>query len=283
MGGFGLLMCGGCREGERMTLAIENRTFADAIFWEPLELIKAQPPQIFISAASAYLIAAEANVLLPTPYHIALAIGAEWGYLRGMASGAALRTKWTDRLTWANGALVVLYGALFSLRKFGALPSVEAYHNGTVETGLGGAVLMTLIHIACIGAVTICAMMTHAAMLAHEADVKRLEVAEIKARNQRNRAEEDARNQQWRAAQLEIEIEKQRQQAALQVEAERNRLRAEARAQRKTATGPQVAAQPARNRTIVYNGVEYPSIQAAAEAHGITRQAMAKRLQKEGN
>lgn len=35
-----------------------------------------------------------------------------------------------------------------------------------------------------------------------------------------------------------------------------------------------------QRRSIVYNGVEYPSIQAAAEAHGITRQAMAKRLQK---
>lgn len=266
-----------------MTLVIENRTFADAIFWEPLELIKAQPPQIFISAASAFLIAAEANVLLPSPFHILLAIGAEWGYLRGMASGAALRTKWTDRLTWANGALVVLYGALFSLRKFGALPTVEAYHNGTVQTGIAGAVVMTLIHIACIGAVTICAMMTHAAMLAHEADVKRLEVAEAKMRNQRNQDEIEARNRRWQEENDAIELRKRQQEAEMRLEAERNRLRAEARAQRATATGAPVAPQPTRNRAIVYNGVEYPSIQAAADAHGISRQAMTKRIQKECN
>lgn len=265
------------------TTAFENRTFLDAILWEPLELIKAQPPQIFISAASAFLIGAEANVLLPTPFHILLAIGAEWGYLRGMASGAEVQTKWKDRLTYANGALVVMYGALFSLRKFGALPSVQAYHNGTVETGIVGAVLMTIIHIACIGAVTICAMMTHSAMLAHEADVKRLEVAETKARNQRNQEEIEARNRRWQEENDAIELRKRQQEAEMRLEAERNRLRTEARAQRRSATGPQVAAQPARNRTIVYNGVEYPSIQAAAEAHGITRQAMTKRLQKEGN
>lgn len=260
---------------------LNNRTFLDAVLWEPLDLIKAQPPQIFISAASAYLIGAEAAVLFPWPFNVLLAVGAEWGYLRGMASGAAIDTPWKDRLTWANGALVVLYGALFSLRKFDALPAVEAYHNGTAATGYVGAVVMTLIHIACIGAVTICAMMTHAAMLADEARVKRLAVAESEARNRRNQQDEDARNQQWRDAQLEIEIEKQRQQAQLALEAERNRLRAEARALRQNATSTQGGTQPTRNRAIVYNGVEYPSIQAAAAAHGISRQAMTKRLQKE--
>lgn len=267
-----------------MTVAtIDNRSFLDAVLWEPLELIKAQPPQIFISAASAYLIGAEAAVLLPWPFNVLLAVGAEWGYLRGMASGAGTETAWKDRLTWANGALVVLYGALFSLRKFEALPAVEDYVSGVAETGMVGAIVMTLIHIACIGAVTICAMMTHSAMLAEEARVKRLAVAQNELRNQRNQQIEDARNQQWRAAQLDVEIEKQRQKAQLEIEAERNRLRAEARAQRQSATSAQSGAQPNRNRVIVYNGVEYPSIQAAADAHGITRQAMAKRLQREGN
>jgi hypothetical protein len=56
----------------------------------------------------------------------------------------------------------------------------------------------------------------------------------------------------------------------------------------------QVAATQERNQTatatatsrgqkIVYNGVEYPSVQAAADAHGITRQAMSKRLAKANN
>ena len=262
------------------TATIEHRSLADALLWEPLDLIKAQPPQIFISAASAYLIAAEAAVLLPFPANVLLAVGAEWGYLRGMASSASVETAWKDRLTYANGALVVSYGALFSLRKFGALPSVADYASKVAQTGVLGAVIMTIIHIACIGAVTICAMMAHAAMLSHEARVKRLEDETRNQRNQRNQQLEDERNQEWQRAQLAIEIEKRQQQAALQLEAERNRLRAEARAQRRNATGPMVAAQPKRNPVIV-DGIEYPNITAAAAAHGISRQAMAKRIKKE--
>ncbi len=258
-----------------------ERSLADALVWEPLDLIKAQPPQIFISAASAYLIAAEAAVLLPSPFNIMLAVGAEWGYLRGMASGASVDTAWKDRLTYANGALVVCYGALFSLRKFGALPSVEDYVNQTATTTVPGAIIMTIIHILCIGAVTICAMMAHAALLTHEARVKRLEEETRNQRNQRNQELADARNQEWQSAQLAIEIEKRRQEAEIALEAERNRLRAEARAQRRTATTMPVAMQPNRNQEITYNGVVYPSIQAAANAHGISRQAMAKRLKKE--
>jgi hypothetical protein len=262
------------------TATMKKRGILDAIIIEPLDLIIAQPPQIFISAASAYLIAAEAAVLLPFPFNVLLAIGAEWGYLRGMASSANVETAWKDRLTWANGALVVMYGALFSLRKFALLPAVEAYHNGTAQTTPLGAVVMTIIHIACIGAVTICAMMAHSAMLAHEARVKRLSEEERNQRNQAQLAAEDARNHEWRQAQLEIEIEKQRQQAQLQIETERARARAELRAATRSATAAQVAPQPKRNHVTV-DGVEYPSIQAAADAHGISRQAMAKRIKKE--
>lgn len=263
-----------------MTTILRKRTIFDAVIFEPLDLIVAQPPQIFISAASAYLIAAEAAVLLPTPINILLAIGAEWGYLRGMASSANVDTRWKDRLTYANGALVVLYGALFSLRKFGALPSVDAYESGAVATGVLGAVIMTAIHIACIGAVTICAMMAHSAMLAHEARVKRSEEEERNQRNRAQLADEDARNQEWRRAQLEIEIEKQRQHAQLQIETERAKARAELRAATRNATAAQVAPQPKRNPVIV-DGQEFASIQAAADHYGITRQAMSKRLKRE--
>ena len=266
-----------------MTITAE-RTFLDAVLWEPIELIKAQPPQIFVSIASAYLIAAEANVLLPTPINWALAIGAEWGYLRGLASAAHVETTLKRRLTVANAILVVAYGALFSLREFGALPSVADYRDRVAVTSTASAIVMTAIHIACIGAITLCAMMAHAAMLTEDARVKRLADAERNQRNQRNQEETDARNREWAAAQLELEIEKQRQRAILEVEAERNRQRLALAAERnrqRSATTQAVAAQPDRNQLILYNGVAYPSIQAAADAHGISRQAMAKRLKKE--
>jgi hypothetical protein len=263
---------------------MEKRTIWTALVTEPLDLIKAQPPQLMVSMASAYLIGAEAAVLLDNPFNIFLAIGAEWGYLRGMASAAGIETKWKDRLTYANGALVVLYGALFSLRKFGALPNVESYQNHTAQTGTAGAIIMTIIHIACIGAVTVCAMMAHAAMLSEEARVKRLEQKEVAERNERNRATEDARKQQWQDAQLAIQIEKQRQEAQLQIEqaATRQRMQLESeRAQLRRATRPSVTGQPRPQPKIVYDGMEFPSIQAAADHFGITRQAMSKRLKKE--
>jgi hypothetical protein len=258
-----------------------KRSMFDALIGEPMELVKAQPPQLLVSMASAYLIGAEAAVLFDAPFNIFLAVGAEWGYLRGMASAAGIETKWKDRLTYANGALVVLYGALFSLRKFGALPDVAAYQSHTAQTSTLGAIVMTAIHIACIGAVTVCAMMAHAAMLSEQARVNRLTVAQENDRNQRTTATEDARKQKWQDAQLEIEIEKQRQQALIAVEAERARVRTEARAMRRAATGDSVAPQPRTQPKIIYGGIEYPSVQAAADAHGITRQAMSKRLQKE--
>ncbi len=198
------------------TTTLEGRTFWDAIFFEPLDLIKSQPPQILISAASAYLIAAEAAVLLPSPANWALAIGAEWGYLRGMASAAGVETKWKDRLTYANGALVVLYGALFSLRKFGAMYPVEAYENGTAQTDVFSAVVMTLIHIACIGAVTVCAMMAHSAMISHQASVKHLAEKTERERNQ----EEYNRQRQLQAERdhIELDMERKRQELAIWTE-----------------------------------------------------------------
>ena len=195
------------------TTALKKRTILDALIFEPIELVTAQPPQIFISIASGYLIAAEATVLLPFPFNVLLAAGAEWGYLRGLASGANVETAWKDRLTYANGALVILYGALFSLRKFGALPAVEAYQSGAVETGLLGAIVMTLIHIVCIGAVTICAMMTHAVMLAHEASVKRKHEEEVAARERRLQAERDALTLEWERKQQDLALWEQAQEA----------------------------------------------------------------------
>ncbi len=264
---------------EMTTTTMERRSLFTALVGEPLDLIKAQPPQLLISMASAYLIGAEAAVLFDAPFNIFLAVGAEWGYLRGMASAAGIDTKWKDRLTYANGALVVLYGALFSLRQFGALPAVEAYHNHTAQTGTVGAIIMTIIHIACIGAVTVCAMMAHAAMLSEEARVKRLADKQVAERDERNRATEDARRLRWQEAQDAIELDRRQKEAALKIEEAEARQRmqlAAERAQLRSATRTQPQAQP----KIIYDGVEYPTVQAAADAVGISRQAMSKRLKK---
>lgn len=233
-----------------------------AFVLEPVSFAVSQPGQILISSASVAIVAAEAATLVPFPSNLALAIGAEWVYLRGLISGSGVKTHWAAALNWSAVMLVVCYGSLWGFRGFHLIPETPAPWL---------AVVLTLVHIGCIGAVTICSAMLHRAGESVNAFAAR-KVAEAEAeRNQRN---QDA------AADLAIEM--RRHDAELRLEAERNRLRLQAaaeRAQLRRATRTTVAPQPARNRVIV-DGVEYSSIQSAADAHGISRQAMSKRLCK---
>lgn len=257
-----------------MTAQAQANSYTDFLL-EPVTFAVSQPGQVLISSASVAIVALEAGTLVPWPWNIALAIGAEWVYLRGLISGSATKSRWAGALNLSAVFLVAAFGALWGFRQFGLIaehPSVPA------------AVLLTLIHIGSISAVTLCSAMLHRAGETVRADEQRQAVAIEDARNRRNQDIEDARNQEWRRAQLELEIEKQRQRAILEVEAERNRQRLALAAERnrqRSATTQAVAAQPDRNQLILYNGVAYPSIQAAADAHGISRQAMAKRLKKE--
>lgn len=121
---------------------------------EPFELAIGQPHQMLISSASVAIVAAEAANLVPWPYNIALAIGAEWAYLRGLISGADVKTKWAAALNWSAVALVFGYGSLWGFRGFHLIPDVPPW---------GVAVLLTFIHIGAIGAITICSAMLHRA------------------------------------------------------------------------------------------------------------------------
>ena len=239
---------------------------------EPFELAIGQPHQMLISSASVAIVSVEAAALVPWPFNILLAVGAEWAYLRGLISGAGIKTPWAARLNWAAFLLVVLYGGLAGLRGFHMIPDAPPPLV---------AVLLTFIHIGAISAVTLCSAMLHRAGEEYKLVAREKMQREEDARNRRNQESEDARNQAWRDAKLQIEIEKERQQALLQVETERAKMRAAARVRRRPATDGLVAPQPGSQPGIVYNGVVYPSVQAAADAHGITRQAMSKRLKKE--
>lgn len=244
-----------------------------AFILEPVSFAVSQPGQILISSASVAIVAAEAGTLIPFPFNLALAIGAEWVYLRGLISGSGVKTRWAAALNWSAVLLVVCYGALWGFRGFHLIPEAPP---------AWAAVLLTIIHIGCIGAVTICSAMLHRAGEDVKAFAAR-QVADVEAeRNRRNLEAEAERNRRAHDAAAELAIEMRRQDAELRLETERNRLRTQAaaeRAQLRSATKAAVAAQPGRAPVIV-DGVEYPSIQAAADAHGITRQAMSKRLKK---
>jgi hypothetical protein len=199
-----------------------KRNIADAIFYEPLQLALDQPPQLLISAASVFLVAAEAGILMGAPWNIALAVGAEWAYLRGLCSGQAAKTRWAAGLIWAAVILMIAYGSLWGLREFGVtLPG--AAHPGEEPSpvsgvwGIVGAALITAIHIGCISAVTLCSAMCHRAELIARRQVEERDRAEAE---ERKRIESEEQERQARADDdLRREIEHKR--AIMQLELER--------------------------------------------------------------
>lgn len=238
---------------------------------EPFDLALSQPHQILISSASVAIVAVEAAHIVPWPFNILLAIGAEWAYLRGLISGSHVKTRWSYALNASAVALVALYGLLAGLRGFFLIPDAPPWYV---------AVILTVIHIGAISAVTLCSAMLHRASEAAQ-QLERITVAQqVAEREQRNQAAEDARTQLRKNADEQLLIEMRRHDAELRLmegtERKKMQLAAE-RAQLRSATKAQPRPQP----KIIYNGVEYPSVQAAADVHGITRQAMSKRLKKE--
>jgi hypothetical protein len=174
---------------------------------EPFELAIGQPHQMLISSASVAIVAAEAAHLVPYPYNIALAIGAEWAYLRGLISGAGVKTRWAAALNWSAVALVFGYGSLWGFRGFHLIPS-------TPTPWL--AVLLTFIHIGAIGAITICSAMLHRAGEDAKAAARKVVEDREAARQQR---ELDAR------AELALEMERKQAELALWEQAEEARAR----------------------------------------------------------
>jgi hypothetical protein len=205
---------------------------------EPFDLALGQPHQILISSASVAIVALEAGTIVPWPANIALAIGAEWAYLRGLISGSGVKTPWAAALNWSAVLLVVLYGTLAVLRSFQLIPATPPW---------GVAVLLTLIHIGAISAVTLCSAMLHRA--GEDAKAAQLQITvdretqrqverhayevELQKRRDDQQLELEA---EWKRTQLQIEAE--RQQAQIDAERERTRaeLRASVRAQRLPST-----------------------------------------------
>lgn len=96
------------------TTAIKKPSIFDVFIGEPLDLIKAQPHQVFISTASVALMAAFVNGLElfhPIVGYL-LAGGIEWAYFRGLASDSKAPTKWGAILNWSACLIVVLWGML---------------------------------------------------------------------------------------------------------------------------------------------------------------------------
>ena len=179
-----------------------------AFVLEPFELAVSQPHQFLISSASVSIVAMEAASLVPWPFNIGLAIGAEWAYLRGFITGAGVKTRWASALNWAAVALVFGYGTLWGLRSFHLIPDAPAPWL---------AVLLTIIHIGAIGAVTICSAMLHRVVM--DAQAAAQQAARARA-DERAASDEQARRDR-EAAELAYQDEQRRARDAMQLELER--------------------------------------------------------------
>ena len=209
-----------------MTATIHKRNLLDAIVFEPIELIISQPHQALISSASVFLVAAEAGMLIEWPYNVLLGIGAEWAYLRGLSSGQSVQTRWATALNWSAVALVVLYGSLWGLRKFHAIPE---------SPSVAGAVLLTLIHICCIGAVTLCSAMVHSTMLRAERQAAEQKAAEQADREKRIQDQRDEIDVEAARKAAELAAWEAGQRAALAIETERMRAKMQLKMQAQNA------------------------------------------------
>lgn len=158
------------------------RSFWRLIFTDIADLIASQPPQALMSIASVCIVAGEAGHFVPPVANIALAVGAEWAYLRGIASARKGAGGWVSALNWGALALVVLYGLLWGARKFGAIPE---------HPELWAAWVLTVIHVLPIAFVSFAAAKVHAIAVEAERDEREAQEAETRARSARLQAERD--------------------------------------------------------------------------------------------
>jgi hypothetical protein len=182
-----------------MTATAPARTLYAAVIGDLLDLVKAQPHQVLISTASVAIVASEASFLVPEPFNVLMAIGAEWAYLRGLASSPKGSRGWVMALNWGALALVVLYGMLWGARKFGGIPA---------ELGGGLAWLLTAAHILPIAFLSLAAAMVHRSAVEAEEAEAAARASEARARQQRLEAEDDERQRDWRRRRDEIEATK---------------------------------------------------------------------------
>jgi hypothetical protein len=189
------------------TTAIDKPSIFAVFIGEPLDLIKAQPHQVFISTASIALMAAFVNGLdLFSPIvGYLLAGGIEWAYFRGLASDSKAPTKWGGVLNWSACLIVVLWGMLAVGRA-----------DGLFDNKSGGWWLVAA-HVIPIAWLSLCSAQTHrAAMLL---DAQRDEARQIAEREyQEAQRVEDEKLRRWEQAQrikLDLKLTEKQADAAM--------------------------------------------------------------------
>ncbi len=203
------------------TTAIEQKkpSFFDVFLGEPLDLIKSQPHQVFISVASVTLMgsfAGSSNILHPIVGYL-LAIGIEWAYFRGLASDSKAPTIWGSILNYSACGIVLLWGMLWVAHNTGGLEGINSWW-------------LAAAHVIPIAWLSLCSAQTHHAAMVAEAHAKvqatkrAEEIAEAERLEQlefdRQQREEDEKLRRWAEAQrLKSELKLAEKAANINVDA----------------------------------------------------------------
>lgn len=246
---------------ERGKWQVAKRAFSYTISG-PIATAWEMAPQTAITSASVYLVAmfGMSHHILPWWIAVPMALGFEWTWLRSIRTAGLVRKgveadRWINLLTWTALITVVAYGILYiiGLPSIGIIPEAPGK-----EWGIALA-LAKVIPIALMG---------FAAANLHRIHKQQI-VADQAARESENRA----RLADLQAQQDAIEMERKRK--LMELDVWRQGLEV------KRAMRASLAPPPSRKKPVVIDGVTYESRAAAAQALGISPQAVSKRANKD--
>lgn len=235
-------------------------------FDEPFRAAWEHGNQFLVTAAAAFMSAAFSmqHDVLPIWVAVPLAVGFEWTYLRGLATAdKTTNERWAVALNWSAMITSLVYGVLYVLGHYKIIPE---------QPGGWAAFCLAMAHVFPMTVLSFCA-----------ANLRRVQKLEERNRNRAQLALEEERNRNLQEERDRITLETERKKAEIEMWKEASIAKAQLKkelAQLAPQVAPATDPQPTKAAVII-DGVEYPSIQAAADAHGITRQAMSKRLAKE--
>jgi hypothetical protein len=243
---------------------------------EPIETAIELAPQTLITSASVFMVAqfGMSHGILSWEIAWLMAVGFEWTWLRGVrTAGLVKRTvdseRWIKLLTGTALVTVIAYGMLYiiGLPIFGVIPE----HPGQ-EWGIALAVAK-VVPIALMGYAAANLHRIHKQEVLRDA---RMRQEEAETRVRRLQAEQDERSLKHQQELDAIAVERERKLADLELWQKGQEMKRALRAQSRTLPVPQQ-----RKRPITINGVTYESRAAAAQAIGVTPQAISKRARRE--
>lgn len=187
----------------------QSRTIWATLVAEPVRVGLAQFHQVLISTASVTLMAqyAASSEILPPWVGYVLAVGVEWTYLRGLASEAKAPSKWGSWLNWSAFAILLLWGTLWCLRKYGVI---------TEHPTDWLAFVLAASHVFPVAWVSLCSAQAHRALLQVETAQAQAEALADQERQRRLDDETAAQLRQQQQAEFDLQLKIKADEARLQ-------------------------------------------------------------------